>query len=309
MGFGKIGSCVLFSTGCGIFHGNMANTKCGMDDSLNLRALGLWSAGVAVLLIAALGTGCARSGKHKEEEPPAPVTGIPAPKPPTFLNGAMAVLLTNLDGFRARVVLERPAVANESEIVSGELMGRAGKLLFAPEPSAQHDKYSRAEDFSYIWDVDESRGFLLSGPLQAYAPISSSTRFTNIVAAPSVGNSAQEKVSGYLCQKTEVRVIASDGEERVFQVWRAKDLKGMPVRIACTVNGKPLTVALSRIRIEIPPTELFAPPTDFTKYSSAETMMTELVARQQNIKHKRGWEPPPTDEIGFRDANAPGHSR
>jgi hypothetical protein len=281
----------------------MAIMKYGMDHLLKLRLTGLWSSGLFGILIAVLGAGCAHSDKHKADELPARVTGIPAPTPPTFLNGALAVLLTNVDGFRARVVLEGPASADRSGMITGELMGRSSKLLFAPEPGTPKDKYSRVEDFSYIWNVDENRGFLLSGPLQGYAPISSTTHFTNVVSGGS--GSSPEKVSGYLCQKSEVKVIASDGTETAFQVWRAVDLKGMPVRIKCSVNGTPHTLTLSKIRLESPPDDLFLPPSDFTKYASAETMMNELVARQQNLKRKRGLEPLPSDEIGFRDAEAP----
>jgi hypothetical protein len=68
-------------------------------------------------------------------------------------------------------------------------------------------------------------------------------------------------------------------------------------------------VGFSRIRLETPPNDLFLPPSDFTKYASAEAMMHELVARQQNLKRKRGWQPPPSDAIGFQDANAPVRSR
>ena len=285
----------------------MAIMKYGLDHLLKLRLPGLWPSGLFGILIAVSGAGCAHSDKHKADELPARVTGIPAPTPPTFLNGALAVLLTNVDGFRARVVMEGPASADRSGMITGELMGRGGKLLFAPEPGAPRDRYSRVEDFSYIWNVDENRGFLLSGPLQGYAPISSTAHFTNVVSSDS-GNSP-ERVSGYLCQKAEVKVTAGDGTETAFQVWRAVDLKGMPVRITCSVNGTPRTLTLSKIRLESPPSDLFLPPSDFTKYASAETMMNELVARQQNLKRKRGWEPPPSDEIGFRDANAPGHTR
>jgi hypothetical protein len=219
----------------------------------------------------------------------------------------MAVLFTNVDGFRAHVALESPPSANRSAMIVGELMGRGGKLLFAPQPGAAQDKYSRVEDFSYLWNVPENRGFLLSGPLQGYAPISSNTRFTNIVVGRGANSAAPEKVSGYLCQPTDVRVMSDDGEATVFHVWRAKELREMPVRITGTAGGAPFTLTLSKVRIETPPTDLFLPPSDFTKYASAETMMSELVTRQQNVKRKKSYLTPPTDEVGFRDANAPGH--
>jgi hypothetical protein len=288
-----------------MFKDNMATMNCGMDFLPKLRLPGLRSSGLLIILIAALGAGCAHSDKHKPEEAFLPPAGIPAPPPPTFMNGALAVLLTNVDGFRARVSLEGPASADGKDVVAGELMGRGGKLLFAPQPGGPLDKYSRVEDFSYVWNVAENRGFLLSGPLQGYAPISSAARFTNVVVSSDTTSAAAEKVAGYRCQKTEVKVMSSEGTNAVFQVWRAPELKGMPVRIICTAKGKPITLGFSRIRLETPPSDLFQPPSDFTKYASGEVLMNELVARQQNLKRKRGWEPPPTDEVGFRDGAAP----
>jgi hypothetical protein len=297
------GSCVLFSCGCRMLGDSMAKMKSGVGNPINLRLPGLRLLGPCGILVAALGAGCARSDKHKPEEPPARITGIPAPATPVFLNGAMALLFTNTGGFRAHVVLERPAMPGGSGTLSGELMGRGSDLLFTPQPGAAHDKYSRVEDFSYLWNVEGSRGFLMSGPLQGYAPISSAARFARVEFGSAVGG--QERVSGYACQKSEAKVVAEDGAETVFQVWRAAELKGMPVRIARTVQGAPLTVTLSRVRLEAPPGDLFAPPADFTRYNSAELMMNELVSRQQNLKRKRGWEPPPSEEVGAPNLNAP----
>ena len=43
-------------------------------------------------------------------------------------------------------------------------------------------------------------------------------------------------------------------------------------------------MSFSKIRLEPPTAELFAPPNDFTKYDSAEAMVAELVMRQRNLK-------------------------
>ena len=217
--------------------------------------------------------------------------------------------LTNVDGFRAHAVLEGPpSSANRPDIIAGELMGRSGELFFAPEPGAPADKHSKVEDSSYIWNVGENRGFLLNGPLQGYASISSNIRFTNVAVIGGGDSAATEKVAGHMCQRSDVKVEASDGTEISLHIWRARDLRGMPVRVTCNVNGKPVTFGLSKIRLEPPPNDLFVPPADFTKYSSAETMMGELMTRQQNQKQKRGWEPPPSDEVGARDVHPPGRS-
>ena len=219
----------------------------------------------------------------------------------------MALLLTNVDGFQARAVLEGPPSAERFNIVAGGLMERGGKLLFTPERVPTADKHSRAEDFSYIWDVGENRGYMLNGPLQGYAPVSSNARFTNVVVGSK--HLAPEKVAGHPCEQTEATVAASDGRTLTFHVWRATDLKDLAVRITCAPEGKPLTLTLSKVRLEQPPSDLFLPPDGFTKYSSAEGMVSELAARQENLKQKHGWQPPPSDEIGFRDAKAPVRSQ
>jgi hypothetical protein len=265
--------------------------------------------GLAIVLITALGPGCAHSDNRKKEEIAASIGGIASPAVPSFLNGAMAVLLTNVDGFRAHVMLEGSPSTSRTNLFSGELMSRDGKLFFAPEPGAHEGKHSRAEDFSYIWNVEENRGFLLCGPLQGYAPISSNTGISNVVVVATGDSSSPERVAGYPCVKSEVKVVSSDGAETTLLVWRARDLKAIPVRIVRTVSGAPLIVTLSKIRLDLPPNDIFLPPSDFTKYSSAEGMMNELVARQQNVKRKKGWQPPPSDEIGVQNPNMPGVMR
>jgi hypothetical protein len=300
---------VPFPVDWGILGDTMAMTKGRTDDSRGRRLPGLPFSGWSLVLITALAAGCAHSERKNKEEPPASVSGIPAPKVPTFLNGAMAVLLTNANGFRAHVVLEGPPSPTRTDIFSGELMSRDGKLFFAPEPGASPEKHSRAEDFSYIWNVEENRGFLLSGPLQGYAPISSSAPITNVIVVAGGNPSAPERVGGYSCLRSEVKVIFGDGTETALGVWRARDLKAVPVRIARNVAGTPLTLTLSKIRLEPPPTDVVAPPPDFTRYTSAETMMNEQMTRQQNVKRKRGWQPPPSEEIGIPNPTTPGVMR
>jgi hypothetical protein len=227
---------------------------------------------------------------------------------PAFLSGPMALLLTNAEGFRAHVVLTGGSAGGSGESVAGELMSRGGKLVFAPEPAGTGGKRARAEDFSFIWDVSEGRGFMLNGPLQGYAPIAAKTRFTNVVASAARNTSAPEKVGGHTCQQAEVKVWSSDGAATVLYVWRATDLKGVPLRITGATPGTPLALNISKVRMESPPNDLFLPPDGFTKYASAEAMMTELMGRQQNQKQKPGYEPPPSDEIGNRDVRAPNRS-
>lgn len=221
-----------------------------------------------------------------------------------FLNGPLALLLTNAEGFRARVALEGVTDASVNGAIAGELMSRGGKLFFAQEPNPAGGKKARAEDFSYIWDVSTGQGYMLNGPLQGYAPISSKNRYTNMVVEAGK-SAAAERMAGHPCQQSEVTVTSSEGVATQFHLWRATDLKEVPVRVTFTSDGKPVTLSLSKLRLEVPPQELFLPPDGFTKYASAEGMVNELASREQNLKRKRGYEPPISDDIGFRDGHAP----
>lgn len=259
--------------------------------------------GLCVLLIAALAAGCGGSGKHGGRA--GAVAGIRPPKPPAFLNGPMALLLTNVDGFSARAVLESGAPANGVELAAGELLGRGGKLLFAPGAAKSAAKRARAEDFAFIWDVAANRGYMLNDPLQGYAPISYGRLFTNLATSATLKQATAENVAGHPCQQAEVTVTADDGSASVFRVWRATDLKGLPVRISGASDGTPVTLTLSKVRLEAVPNDLFQPPNGFTKYDSAEVMINELSSRQLNLKQRATYWPEEKDILSAPDTRMP----
>ncbi len=230
---------------------------------------------------------------------------MPAPRPPLFLNGPMALLLTNAEGFRAQVVLVSDASSHAAPLAAGELLGRGGKLLFAPAVSKAARKKAPAEDSAFIWDVVENRGWVLNDPLQGYAPISSRQSYTNLVAGAILDKVAPERIAGHPCRQTEVTVTASDGTAVAFRVWRAEDLSGLPLRISGAANGAPITLAFSTIRREPVPDELFQPPNGFTRYESPEAMMTELALRKVNLGQKPVYQPEGSEPGTGWDASAP----
>jgi len=198
----------------------------------------------------------------------------------------MALLFTNVDGFSAHAVLESGVPANGIELAAGELLGRGGKLLFAPGAGKSTAKRKTAPDFAFIWDVALNQGYLLNDPLQGYAPITYGRLFTNVATSAALNQPATENLDGHRCQQTEVTVAVDDGSASVFHVWRATDLKGLPIRISGAADGTPVTLTLSKVRLEAVPNDLFQPPNGFTKYASAERMMDELFLRRNNLKQR-----------------------
>ena len=272
--------------------------NCGSEHLAESRLAGARISGLLVLLIAALAAGCAQTASRARA-----VADPPAPQPPVFLTGPMALLLTNVDGFRARVVLESGAPARQ--VIAGELISQGGNLVFAPDLSQAADKHPPAEGFAFIWNVAANQGYLLNEPLQAYAPISSSRQFTNLAASTAVNPSAPQKVAGHPCQPIEVTVAATDGSTTLYRLWRATDLKGLPLRITCASNGLPQTLTLSKVRLQTLPNDLFLPPNGFTKYDSPEALATELAARQRSLKHRPSPQTEEIEPIGGTEGRAP----
>ena len=286
-----------------MFRDDMPMLICGVRRLPELRLADIQVLGSCVLLIAFLAAGCAHSQKSGGRAGAAGAVSVP--RPPAFLDGPMALLLTNVDGFRAQAVLEGGAPAMGAQRVVGELLGRGGKLVFAPGSSSAARKAFQAADSAFIWDVAGNRGYMLNDPLQAYAPVSANRQFTNITVSAAMIHSAPETVAGHPCQPAEATVAASDGSTTVCRLWRATDLKGLPVRITCAANGMPLTLTLSKARLETMPEDLFLPPKDFTKYDSAEALINELATRRQIEKRHPSYVPDQNELPGSSGGHAP----
>jgi hypothetical protein len=232
---------------------------------------------VGVCLAAALVAGCA-SEKKKE----AALARVGDEVPPEFVMGAASAALADFDGFSADV-METTPLANGARAVSGELIGRQGRLIFQPWTTARvkKDKIVRGGMF-FIWDTASQKGYVLSEALQGYAPISPAAQITNVVAVPK--NPASEQVNGHLCHQVEAAVALNDGSTAKLIQWRADDLKRFPMRVRATGAGGDVTVDFSNVRLDLPPPELFVPPSGFTKYASPMALINELMIRESSLK-------------------------
>jgi hypothetical protein len=239
-----------------------------------------------VTLLALIGMLAAGCGSDRPDGPSGFRGAVFAPPPPGFLSGPLALFLTNSDGFIGRVTCETKSSGDKPDRFSGQLLGRGTMLLFAPDLSAAEGKRYRGAGLGFIWDVQQHNGFLLSEILQAYAPISSKVFFTNMVLQPGAAQSQPEKLDGHACRQEVATVSLNDGSVIGFDVWRALDLKEFPVRIASVPPATPMTFSMSKIRLEAPSADVFQPPSGFTKYESAEAMLDELAARQQNLRRR-----------------------
>ncbi len=193
--------------------------------------------------------------------------------PPRFLAGPAGLLLTNTDGFSARITLV--VSSNATRTITGTILGRGPHLLYAPEKS----------DRTFIWDADRNSGYLLSEAMQGYGPIRPTEHVaTNFVV--NAGEPVAERANGHPCRKTDWIAESSDGSRTRCSVWRADDLKGFPVRIKAVERSSEFTIDFSDVRLAAPSEKLFQPPGDFTAYSSGDSLITELMMREGSAKRK-----------------------
>jgi hypothetical protein len=227
--------------------------------------------------------GCSHSGDLDLREPG--FVRVFAPQFPEFLRAPMGLLLTNSDGFSAQADLQNSTtLLPEPEKKSGHLLSRGSKLLFAPQGVESDEKPENAGGFMFIWDVTAGTGFMVSEALQGYAPVSIEMRVTNVTAQPRPG--ATQRVAGHSCVVSDVTMQLNDGTAVPFEVARATDLNNLAVQLSskATTNSNLRIVTLSKLRLQAPASDLFAPPEGFTRYSSPEAMADEIAARKRNLR-------------------------
>ncbi|HEX3801137.1 MAG TPA: hypothetical protein VH413_20770 [Verrucomicrobiae bacterium] len=200
-----------------------------------------------------------------------------AAKIPLFMVGPAAALLTNANGYSARLTIEQPGVSN-TVTTTGQLLVREQHMLFTAKNS----------DSTFLWDVKEETGFVLSEALQGYAPIASPTHVTRVQMMSQTAGAPGEVVNGHPGHEVEVAVTCDDGTTTTFAVWQASDVNAFPVRIRTVKSPVMFTLDLMAMRSEDLERKLFLPPEGFTKYASADSMVGELFARKSKSKISSG---------------------
>jgi hypothetical protein len=205
-------------------------------------------------------------------------------KPPAFLLGPVAQVLTNLDGFSAHVTATTSVLQGTSQTTSGELLGREGQLLFQPAMAIKGKRARQEGGLFFIWDESKHSGYVLSEALQGYAPIQSDLETTGQISL--IKESIQEEVNGHPCHRCEAVVPSNDGLMTRLTLWQADDARHFPVRIEWIHEPERMTLDFSEIRLEYPAQELFQPPDGFTAYASGVALINELIVRDSALNQK-----------------------
>jgi hypothetical protein len=251
----------------------------------------LWTyvrSAVGVLVIAWVATGCAlgrRDARHLDVS-----EGRLLARPPDFLTGPVSVLLTNQDDFSAHLVVASARGSWQNVWpVSGNLFHQQGRLLFVPMPDESSPKSPWAGSFRFLWDVRSNSGFVLSEPLKAFAPASSSARFVPGLVGDN-RNVGTAQIDDQLCQVGEATVTATKGVASDWRLWRASDLGNVPLRLASLPDTNDFRIELSQVQVQVQVPDLFQPPADFVEYRSVDALVSSLLHIQRR--------PPPPDVSG-----------
>jgi hypothetical protein len=188
------------------------------------------------------------------------------------------LLLTNTDDFSAHIVLSDNIGGAQA---SGNIFGQGARLLLVPTSDAPTLQSGWAGVFRFLWDTGQGNGFVISEVLHGYAPLTAPIHYVNITWATQIPVGPQQTVHEQRCEPQNVEVTGSDGSVAPLRVCRADDLNGFPVQIVPIAGTNTLTLELSQVRLEAQPAELFNPPEGFTRYSSGEAMVHDLVLRQK----------------------------
>lgn len=257
------------------------------------------------ILASTLATGCAH---HRSLDPLTVHAGDE--RPPDFLTGPVATLLTNVDGFSAQLEESAETGGVKRQRLKGILIQREGRLIFQPSHSERKRPKEAASGVFFIWNESQEQGYVLSEELQAYAPIASQVRVTNLTY--SAKESALESLQDHPCRKVEATVALSDGSTARFLEWQAEGLKGFPLRVSSVDLPTQLTLDFSDVRLGYAAPQLFNPPAGFTQYPNAIALMNELMIRQSTLKQRPGElenEMPTTGVNSWQNPASPGPLR
>jgi hypothetical protein len=90
----------------------------------------------------------------------------------------------------------------------------------------------------------------------------------------------KETVDGHACAKQKAVVTDSEGKKHEATVWKAADLKGVPVKIVQTEPNATITMTFKNVSTSKPAASLFEVPAEGTKYENPMALMQAAMQKQ-----------------------------
>lgn len=131
-----------------------------------------------------------------------------------------------------------------------------------------------------ITPSDKKNVYMVYPKIHAYAavPVPSDTTKDISVQTTKLGD---DTVAGHPCVKNKV-VMTNNGQQNELTVWNATDLNNFPIQITQSPQpGVSATVNFEDVSFGKLSSDLFQPPSNFTRYSSVQALMEEEVSLHQ----------------------------
>lgn len=130
-----------------------------------------------------------------------------------------------------------------------------------------------------ITPSDKKNIYMVYPKIHSYAsvPMPSDTSKNIDVQTTKLG---EETVNGHPAVKNKV-VMTNNGQQNELTVWNATDLNNFPVQILQSQQGMSATVTFENVSFGKLSSDLFQPPSNYTKYSSMQALMEAQVTAHQ----------------------------
>jgi hypothetical protein len=89
--------------------------------------------------------------------------------------------------------------------------------------------------------------------------------------------SGTDTLDGRACSKERLRLTQPDGATNQLVLWRAKDLKNVPVQVEFSDSGQVIRVRFSNVRFQSQPGNAFDVPPGLSKYGSMEDLVQSVL--------------------------------
>jgi hypothetical protein len=206
----------------------------------------------------------------------------------------MDKLFGDHQAFSAVMEFQTSGRGGENIIMPGKLTFDNGKSRFEmnmsemqgskmPPGAAEQMKAMGMDTMISISRSDKKIAYLIYPGLNSYAEIAQADKSASADAADykvETTELGKETVDGHDCIKNKVTVTDKEGVKHESTVWNATDLKKFPVKIVTGETGQNSTLLFKKISFDKPAAGIFEPPSGFTKYNNAQTMMqTEMMKK------------------------------
>lgn len=222
------------------------------------------------------------------------------PRGPRF-DSAMAKLFGDNSAFSATSETEMKSRNGDAMTMPGKIFFDSGKTRFEmnmadmknaqmPPNAIEQMKSMGMDRMIMISRPDKKVSYMIYPGLQSYAemPLPDAQDDTTNKFKVDTTELGKETVDGHPCIKNDVVVTDKEGNKHESTVWNATDLKNFPVKISHNEAGNDVSISFKEVALQKPDSNLFEPPSDYTRYDNVQTMM-----REQMMKHMGGQGFPP----------------